>query len=223
MPGHWKRSARLNSYVCEDDNPMRAAVLRMDPDGSNLELVATGLRNSVGIAFRPAADGLELWGNDMGRNNLGANLPPDELNLIQQGLDYGWPYCYGNQEPNPEFADSDRCATTEPPRMLYPPHWSPLGIVFYTGASFPPDHQGDALVAFHGSAIDQTGGVRGGYNVQRVHFQDGQPAWRQDLLRGFIQGSGAWGRPVGLVVAPDGSVLVSDDYGGRIFRISAAR
>jgi glucose/arabinose dehydrogenase len=113
--------------MCEDQTPTRAAILRMDPDGSNLELFA---------------------GRDL---------------------------------------------------------------------------QDDALVAFHGSGIDQTGGVRGGYKMQRVHFQDGQPVWRQDLLRGFIQGSGAWGRPVGLVVAPDGSVLVSDDYGGRIFRISATR
>jgi glucose/arabinose dehydrogenase len=205
--------------VCEDDNPMRAVVLRMDPNGSNLQVVATGLRNSVGIAFRPTANPPELWGNDMGRNNIGPTLPPDELNLIQQDLDYGWPYCYGDRQPNPEFQDADRCASMEPPRMLFPPHWSPLGIVFYDGTSFPAEYRGDALVAFHGSAMDQTGDVRGGYNVVRVHFEAGQPVWRQDLLRGFIQGSGAWGRPVGLVVAADGSVLVSDDYGGRIFRI----
>ncbi len=205
--------------VCEDDNPMRAAVLRMDPDGSNLEVVASGLRNSVGIAFRPRTDPPELWGNDMGRNNIGPDIPPDKLNLIQPGLDYGWPYCYGDRQPNPEFNDADRCATTELPRMAYPPHWSPLAIVFYDGRSFPADYRGDALVAFHGSAIDQTGDVRGGYNVVRVHFEGGQPVWRQELLRGFIQGAGAWARPVGLVVAPDGSVLVSDDWGGRIFRV----
>jgi glucose/arabinose dehydrogenase len=191
----------------------------MDPNGSHMELVATGLRNSVGIAFRPQTNPPELWGNDMGRNNIGPDIPPDELNLIQPGLDYGWPYCYGDRQPNPEFNDADRCAATEPPRMSYPPHWSPLGIVFYDGASFPAEYRGDALVAFHGSAIDQTGDVRGGYNVVRIHFEAGQPVWRQELLRGFIQGSGAWARPVGLVVAPDGSVLVSDDYSGRIFRI----
>jgi glucose/arabinose dehydrogenase len=205
--------------VCEDDNPMRAVVLRMDPDGSNMQVVATGLRNSVGIAFRPRSDPPELWGNDMGRNNIGPDIPPDELNLIRPGVDYGWPYCYGDRQPNPEFNDPDRCATTEPPRMLFPPHWSPLGIVFYDGTSFPAEYRGDALIAFHGSAIDQTGEIRGGYNVVRVHFEAGQPVWQQELLRGFIQGSGAWARPVGLVVAPDGSVLVSDDYSGRIFRI----
>ena len=203
--------------VCEDDNPMRAAVLRMNPDGSNMEVVAAGLRNSVGIAFRPEANQPELWGNDMGRNNIGADLPPDKLNLIRDGLNYGWPYCYGDRTP--ASTGGPRGSATEPPRLLYPPHWAPLGIVFYEGGSFPDDYRGDALIAFHGSAMDQTGADRGGYNVVRVHFEGGQPVWQQDLLRGFIQGSGAWGRPVGVLVAPDGSVLISDDYSGRIFRI----
>jgi glucose/arabinose dehydrogenase len=205
--------------VCEDVDPLRATVARMNPDGSQLEVFATGLRNSVGIAFRPEAPQPELWGADMGRNNLGPDLPPDELNLIQPGLNYGWPYCYGDAQPNPEFADADRCAGTERPRFEFPPHWSPLGIVFYEGSMFPAEYRGDALVAFHGSAPDQTGEAPGGYNVVRVHFQDGQPVWMQELLRGFIIGAGHWARPVGLVVAPDGSVLVSDDWGGRIFRI----
>jgi glucose/arabinose dehydrogenase len=155
----------------------------------------------------------------MGRNNIGPDDPPDELNLIRAGLDYGWPYCYGDRHPNPEFDDAERCASSELPRMLYPAHWSPLGIVFYSGASFPAEYRGDALVAFHGSAIDQTGDARVGYNVVRVHFEAGQPVWKQELLRGFVRGAGAWARPVGLLVAPDGSLLVSDDYSGRIFRI----
>jgi len=207
--------------VCEDDDPLRATVARMDPDGSHLEVVATGLRNSVGLAFRPDAPQPELWGVDMGRNNLGPDLPPDELNLIQAGLDYGWPYCYGDRQPNPEFGDADRCQQTEPPRLAFPAHWSPLGIIFYTGGQFPAEYRGDALVAFHGSAPDQTGDTRGGYNVVRVHFQDGQPVWMQEVVRGFIIGAGAWGRPVGLVQAPDGSVLISDDWAGRIFRLRA--
>ena len=133
--------------VCEDDNPMRAAVLRMDPDGSHMEVFATGLRNSVGIAFRPEADPPELWGNDMGRNNIGPDIPPDNLNLIQAGLDYGWPYCYGDRQPNPEFNDPARCANAESPRLQFPPHWAPLGIVFYEGTSFPAEYLGDALIA----------------------------------------------------------------------------
>jgi glucose/arabinose dehydrogenase len=205
--------------VCVDDNPLRATVARMNPDGSNLEIVATGLRNSVGIAFRPEAPEPELWGADMGRNNISPDVPPDELNLIRQGVDYGWPYCFGDAQPDPQLGDADRCSVTEVPRFMFPPHWAPLGLVFYAGNMFPSEYRGDALVAFHGSAPDQTGDVRGGYRVMRVHFSDGQPVWMQDLLRGFIIGTGHWGRPVGLVIAPDGSVLLSDDWGGRIFRI----
>jgi glucose/arabinose dehydrogenase len=155
---------------------------------------------------------------DMGRNNLGADLPPEELNMIAQGKNYGWPYCYGNRLPNPEYNDQARCADTEAPRYTFPAHWAPLGLLFYDGLNFPPAYQGDALVAFHGSAGDQMS-ARSGYNVVRVRFRDGQPIASEDLLRGFIVGRDAWGRPAGLAVAPDGSLLVSDDFGGRIFRV----
>jgi glucose/arabinose dehydrogenase len=204
--------------ACVDDNPLRATVARMDPDGSNLQVVATGLRNSVGIAFRPEAPQPELWGADMGRNNLGATTPPDELNLIQAGLDYGWPFCLGDGKPDPQLGDMDHCAMSEQPRFQFPAHWAPLGLVFYEGHMFPADYRGDALVAFHGSGEDQADTPLG-YRVSRVHFSDGQPVWMQDLVRGFTIGSGHWARPVGLVVAPDGSVLLSDDWSGRIFRI----
>jgi len=202
--------------VCEEQNPLRATVLRANLDGSGLEIFATGLRNSVGIAFRPFTE--ELWGMDMGRNNIGPGLPPEELNRIEAGKNYGWPFCYGDRAPNPEFNDPGRCAGTEPPRYTFPAHWAPLGIQFYSGLNFPPSYQGDALVAFHGSAGDQLG-TRVGYNVVRVRFRDGQPVAAEDLLRGFIIGNDAWARPAGLLVAPDGSLLVSDDFGGRIFRV----
>jgi glucose/arabinose dehydrogenase len=204
--------------VCEEESPLRAAILRANTDGSDLQVFASGLRNSVGIAFRPGTN--ELWGVDMGRNNIGEGLPPEELNYISQGKNYGWPYCYGDRKPNPEFNDSARCASTEPPRMEFPAHWAPLGLAFYDQYGFPASYQGDALIAFHGSASDQTGGNRVGYSVVRVRFKNGQPIYHQDLLRGFIIGTEAWGRPAGLLVLPDGSLLVSDDFGGRIFRIS---
>jgi len=203
--------------VCEESTPLRAAVLRANPDGSGLEVFAGGLRNTVGMDFRPFTD--ELWGMDMGRNNLGPDLPPEEFNLIQAGQNYGWPYCYGDRRPNPEFNDPARCAATEGPRYTFPAHWAPLGVAFYDQTGFPAGYQGDALIAFHGSASDQTGGTRIGYNVVRVRFKNGQPVGHEDLLRGFIIGADAWGRPAGLLVLPDGSVLVSDDFGGRIFRI----
>lgn len=205
--------------VCEENDPLRAAVLRSNADGSGLELFATGLRNSVGIAFRPYT--AELWGMDMGRNFLGPDLPPEELNRIEAGKNYGWPYCYGDRVPNPEFADPARCAGSEAPQRNFPAHWAPLGIVFYTGLGFPPAYQGDALVAFHGSANDQTGGQRVGYVVTRVRFRDGTPVAEEDLVRGFVAGGRPWARPAGLLEAPDGSLLVSDDFGGRIFRLKA--
>jgi glucose/arabinose dehydrogenase len=203
--------------LCEEGDPRRAAVLRANADGSGLEVFATGLRNSVGIAFRPYTS--ELWGMDMGRNFLGPDLPPEELNRIEQGRSYGWPYCYGDRVPNPEFADPGRCAGTEAPRRTFPAHWAPLGIVFYQGLSFPPAYQGDALVAFHGSAGDQTGGQRAGYVVTRVRFRDGEPVAEEPLVRGFVSGGRPWARPAGLLELPDGSLLVSDDFGGRIFRV----
>ncbi|HMQ30263.1 MAG TPA: PQQ-dependent sugar dehydrogenase, partial [Chloroflexaceae bacterium] len=203
--------------LCVEQDPLRATVLRANPDGTGLEVFATGLRNTVGIAFRPYTE--ELWGLDMGRNFLGPDLPPEELNHIEAGRDYGWPFCYGDRAPNPEFADPARCAATEAPRRNFPAHWAPLGLVFYDGLGFPPAYQGDALVAFHGSASDQTGGRRVGYTVSRVRFRDGEPVAHEDLLRGFVVGAEVWGRPAGLLVAPDGSLLVSDDFGGRIFRV----
>jgi glucose/arabinose dehydrogenase len=218
--GKFYLSVGSSCDVCVEQSPLRAAVLRANPDGSNLEVFAAGLRNSVGIAFRPYT--AELWGLDMGRNNLGPDLPPEELNRIEAGKTYGWPYCFGDGVPNPEFNDPALCATSERPRYLFPAHWAPLGITFYDGQRFPPAYNGDALVAFHGSAADQTG-ERVGYNVVRVRFRDGNPVGYEDLLRGFVIDGAVWGRPAGVLVDRDGSVLVSDDFGGRIFRITVAQ
>jgi glucose/arabinose dehydrogenase len=203
--------------VCQEDTSLRAAVLRANADGSGLEVFAGGLRNSVGIAFRPFTS--ELWGADMGRNNIGDGIPPEELNLIAQGRNYGWPYCYGDRAPNPEYNDPARCATTEPPRLTFPAHWAPLGLAFYDQVGFPPSYIGDAIIAFHGSAKDQIASYRSGYNVVRVRFKDGQPTSYEDLVRGWVVNNEAWGRPAGVLVMPDGSVLISDDFGGRIFRV----
>jgi glucose/arabinose dehydrogenase len=203
--------------VCEETTPLRAAVVRANPDGSELEAFASGLRNTVGLAFHPFTG--QLWGVDMGRNNLGPNLPPEELNRIEQGRNYGWPYCYGNRVPDPEFGDAARCANTTAPDYAFPAHWAPLGIAFYDQAAFPASYQGDALIAFHGSAPEQVSGARIGCNLTRVRFKNGQPVAHEDLIRGFANGNTVWGRPAGVLVTPDGNVLVSDDWGGRIFRL----
>lgn len=205
--------------ACREESPLRATILRLNPDGSGLEVYATGLRNTVGFAFRPGT--AELWGADMGRNNLGPDMPPDELNLIEQGGDYGWPACFGDRVPDPELGDAARCAETAPPALDLPAHWAPLGVMFYDGDAFPAAYRGDMLLAFHGTAPDQVAELDG-YRVVRVRFENGRPAGFQDLVRGWIAAGEVWGRPCGLLQMPDGSVLISDDHGGRIYRLRYA-
>lgn len=202
--------------VCVEPNPLRAAILRLNADGSGIEVFAAGLRNTVGFAWRPFTG--ELWGADMGRNNLGESRVSDELNLIEQGKHYGWPYCYDDRVPNPEFNDPAKCANSTSPAFSFPPHWAPLGLLFYDRVGFPPTYQGDALVAFHGTARDQVQNL-GGYSVARVYFKGGRPVGMQDLVRGWNANGDTWGRPAGLLLLPDGSLLISDDAGGRIFRL----
>ncbi|MFV9503083.1 MAG: PQQ-dependent sugar dehydrogenase [Oscillochloridaceae bacterium umkhey_bin13] len=203
--------------ACEEDTPLRAAVLRATPNGEDLEIFASGLRNSVGITFHPHTGA--LWGVDMGRNQLGPYLPPDELNLIEQGKDYGWPYCFGQREPDPGFNDQARCLPTEPTRYDLPAHWAPLGIVFYDGPGFPPTYRNDLLIAFRGSAVDELPDRRVGYRVSRMRFVNNQPIGLEDLVRGFVLDNQAWARPSGLLLLPDGSLIISDDFGGRIFQL----
>ena len=203
--------------VCLENEPRRATILRLNGEGGDVQIWASGLRNTVGFAWQPYT--AALWGVDMGRNNIGATNPPDELNLVQQGKNYGWPYCYGANLPNPEFNDPSRCATPEAPRFNFPAHWSPLGIVFYNRALFPASYQNDALVAFHGSGADQTPELTG-YRVSRMRFDAaGNPQGLEDLVRGWNQNGQVWGRPCGLLLMPDGSVLISDDANGRIYRL----
>ena len=120
--------------------------------------------------------------------------------------------------PNPEFGDPAKCASATPPALKFPPHWAPLGFLFYRTAGFPASYQGDALVAFHGTARDQVQQL-GGYLVARVRFKGGQPIGMEDLVRGWNADGDVWGRPAGLLALPDGSVLISDDLNGRIFRL----
>ncbi|CAA9370027.1 MAG: L-sorbosone dehydrogenase, partial [uncultured Chloroflexia bacterium] len=200
--------------VCVENDPRRATVMRYNADGTNGSIFARGLRNSVGIAFRPGTE--ELWGVDNGRNLLGDNEPVEELNHLQQGRDYGWPYCHGDRKPNPEFNDTERCKGTEPPAWSMAPHIAPLGLAFYSGLQLPPSYQGDAIVGVHGSSeLAQPQG----YNVVRIHFENGRPVRQEDLVRGWLVNGKWWGRPVGVLVANDGSIIISDDESGRLYRL----
>ena len=200
--------------VCVENDPRRATVMRYNADGTNGSIFARGLRNSVGIAFRPGTE--ELWGVDNGRNLLGDNEPVEELNHLQQGRDYGWPYCHGDRKPNPEFNDTERCKGTEPPAWSMRAHIAPLGLAFYSGLQLPPSYQGDAIVGVHGSSeLAQPQG----YNVVRIHFENGRPVRQEDLVRGWLVNGKWWGRPVGVLVANDGSIIISDDESGRLYRL----
>ncbi len=200
--------------VCDDALP-RAAVTRYNLDGSDPHTFATGLRNSVGMAFNPSTG--ELWANNNDRDNLGDDAPPEHLNILRDGRWYGWPQCNLPGQPNPEYASAD-CSGVEPPALTFQAHSAPLGLVFYTSATFPADYRGDAFMTYHGSwNRSQPTGAK----VVRVHVENGQPTSIEDFVTGWQLADGSrWGRPVGLLVMPDGALLVSDDYGSRIWRVS---
>src|SRR3989440_1704626 len=203
--------------VCDDPLP-RAAVTRYNLDGSSPHTFATGLRNSVGMAFNPSTG--ELWANNNDRDGLGDDLPPEHLNVLRDGRWYGWPQCYLPGHPNPEYASAD-CSGVEPPAITFQAHSAPLGLVFYSGAMFPAEYQGDAFMTYHGSWARS---VPTGAKVVRAHVQGGRPTAIDDFVTGWRLADGSrWGRPVGLLVMRDGALLVSDDWGGRIWRVSFAQ
>jgi len=206
--------------LCVEQSPERAAVLRFNEDGSGKQVFASGLRNAVGMAVHPTTG--ELWVSQNERDDLPPDhedLPPEEINILVAGGDYGWPYCYGDRVPNPEFNDAARCANTIPPALAMQAHSAPLGITFLGKATtFPADYRGDLLVAFHGSWDRAT---PTGAKVVRVHVASGKPTFAEDFVTGWqlVDGS-RWGRPVDVVVAADGSVLISDDLSGVIYRVT---
>ncbi len=232
--GHWTRTIVFGAdsmmYVsigsscnlCVETNAERAAVMRFDANGQNGERFAFGLRNAVGMAVNPTTH--DMWVSQNERDNLPPdhqNLPPEEINILHEGGDYGWPYCYtlhGAAVPNPEYHDAARCAGTVPAALEMQAHSAPLGIAFLaTATAFPDEYRGDLLVAFHGS-WDRD--VPTGAKVVRVHVQNGVPVSYDDFVSGWQRPDGSrWGRPVDVLVYKDGTVLVSDDLAGAIYRV----
>jgi len=209
-------AAGSSCNVCVElpGDSMRAAVTRFNLDGSGGRIFARGLRNSVGLAFHPTTG--ELWANNNDRDNLGDNVPPEHLNILKDGKWYGWPQCYLPGQANPEYNGFD-CSGVEPPALTVQAHSAPLGLAFYTKAMFPADYQGDAFMTYHGS---WNRAQKTGYKVVRVQVQGGRPTSADDFVTGWLVGQSEWGRPVGMVVASDGALLVSDDLGNRIWRVS---
>jgi len=202
--------------VCESGDPRHGTIMRMNPDGSGLEVYARGVRNSVGFDWSPAAG--ELWFTDNGRDMLGDDLPADELNHAPApGLHFGFPYCHAGDIPDPVYGEERDCREFVPPAVRLGPHVAALGMKFYTGTMFPRPYAGSVFIAEHGS---WNRSVPIGYRITSVTFPDtGAPVYTV-FASGWMQGGGVRGRPVDVLVAPDGSLLVSDDHAGAIYRIS---
>jgi glucose/arabinose dehydrogenase len=229
--GHWTRTIVFGAdsamYVavgstcnlCVEQSSDRAAVLRFNEDGSGKRVYASGLRNAVGLAVEPTTGA--LWASQNERDNLPPdheNLPPEEINILTNGGDYGWPYCYGDKVPSPEYNDAARCARTIAPAAKLQAHSAPLGMSFLARASrLPAEYRGDLLVAYHGSWNRAT---PTGAKVVRVRVSGGKPGAVEDFITGWQRADGSrWGRPVDVLVAADGAVLISDDAGGVIYRV----
>jgi glucose/arabinose dehydrogenase len=204
--------------ICAEPDPRFATVLRYDADGAHGRIYASGLRNASGLAFDDTG---KLWAVVNGRDNLGDDLPPDEVVEIKDGANYGWPYCYagnGVRVPNPEYDDPSKCVGTQPSALNLQAHSAPLQIAFYRGAQFPARYRGALFVAYHGS---WNRSVKTGYKVVVVLFKNGRPDHVEDFATGWLGADqSVRGRPVGLAVGPDGSLYISSDATGYIYRVT---
>ena len=199
--------------VCEEEDPRRGAISRYNQDGSGEILFAAGLRNTVGFVWHPVTG--EMWGVDNGRDRLGDNLPPEEINIIREGRHYGWPYCYGNRVVDPfgeQTGKSDFCPSTEPPIVEMQAHSAPLGLRFLESTAWPQQYRGSLFIAFHGS-WNRT--VPTGYKVVRV----GEDRRVTDFITGWMDQTGVWGRPVDILFVGQ-DMYITDDYSGSIYRVT---
>lgn len=202
--------------ICEPDPARYAAIFRMKPDGSGLEQYARGVRNTVGFDWDPDTGG--LWFTDNGRDWLGNEAPPDELNHAPHpGMNFGYPYCHGKAISDPEFGDKHACGEFTPPAMELGAHVASLGLRFYTGKMFPESYRKQIFIAEHGS---WNRFPPYGYRIMLVRLKDGRAVSYEVFAQGWLQGLAAWGRPVDIQEMPDGALLVSDDKAGAIYRIS---
>ena len=202
--------------ICEPDPDRYAAIMRMKPNGSNLEVFARGIRNTVGFDWHPQTK--ELWFTDNGRDRQGDNIPPDELNHAPKpGLHFGYPYCHGGDISDPEYGKKHPCSEFTPPAQNLGPHVAALGMRFYTASMFPSEYRNQIFIAEHGSWNRST---PIGYRVTVVELKGNKAVSYRPFAQGWLQGNRAWGRPVDVLVMPDGALLVSDDEAGAIYRIA---
>ena len=209
--------------ACNEPNPENATLLRMSPDGTSRTIFASGLRNTIGFGWHPASG--ELWGMDHGIDFLGDEQQPEELNRIERGKRYGWPHVWGRDgltpwtNPNGKIEKTQWRAESEPLVLGYSAHAAPMQMLFYQGGSFPRAYDGDAFVAMRGS---WNRNPASGYEVVRVRFEGARPVAIEPFVSGFLTDGGKthFARPVGLAVARDGAMLLSDDANGVVYRIA---
>jgi glucose/arabinose dehydrogenase len=202
--------------ICAEEDAIRATVARANLDGSDLRIIATGLRNAVGLAFQPETD--LLWATVNERDNQGNEIPPDLVTIVAEGSNYGWPACLP-PDATPQEPGAN-CSDITPPTIGIQAHSAPLGLAFLSGEGVPADLANDLLVVQHGSWNRQPPAAP---KLLLIDFEDDVPVGARDFVTGWQDASGArWGRPAGVVVAPDGSLIVSDDENGLLYRISEA-
>lgn len=193
-----------------------AKLTRMNADGSGLEDVAYGIRNTVGFDWQPGTK--HLWFTDNGRDLLGDDMPNDELNRVtRMGEHFGYPYCHQGDTLDPEFGKGKNCKDFTPPMYKLGPHVAALGLRFYEGKQFPAAYNGAIIIAEHGS-WNRT--KKSGYRVMTVRLHGDKVVSYEPLIEGFMQNESAWGRPADVQPLPDGSLLVSDDLAGAVYRVT---
>jgi glucose/arabinose dehydrogenase len=199
--------------ICESKDPRFAGIMRMKPDGTKLEIFASGVRNTVGFDWHP--DTKELWFTDNGRDWLGDDMPPDELNRAhRKGLHFGYPYWHGRRIPDPKFGKGRKAGEFTLPVQELGAHVAALGVRFYTGKMFPNKYQKVIFIAEHGS-WNRSSPI--GYRITTVFLKDNNAVKYEVFAKGWINGK--WGRPVDIIIMPDGSLMISDDKGDAIYRI----
>lgn len=204
--------------ICESKKAVYASITRMNKDGSEFEIFAEGIRNTVGFTWHPETK--EMWFTDNGRDMMGDNLPPCELNHAPKaGMHFGYPYCHGGDIADPTHGGEYSCTEFTPPAQKLGPHVAPLGLKFYTGDMFPEEYRNDIFIAEHGS-WNRSNKI--GYRVMRIKMENGKAVGYEPFVYGWLdeEAQEAFGRPVDVLIMPDGAMLVSDDRAGVIYRIT---
>jgi len=202
--------------VCEKEDERYATIMRMQPDGSDLEIFSHGIRNTVGFDWHPETR--ELWFTNNGRDWMGDDLPPDTLHRAAlKGLHFGFPYCHAGDIPDPEYGKKYSCNEFSPTALKMQAHAATLGMKFYTGNMFPERYRHQIFVAEHGSWNRI---VPVGYRITRIYLEGNRAIRYEVFADGWLQGTKAWGRPVDILIMKDGAMLVSDDRAGAVYRIT---